>query len=240
MKSNEAKVYTITTDQFEGPLDLLLSLIEERKLDITRLSLAQVADQYLEKMQSSQKATLQNMADFLVIASKLILIKSKALLPTLDLTDEEEEEIKSLEEQLIEYKKFKDASKQIERLFHSPLASFTRESLIGLQTFFSPPANLTVSDLAAVFRKILDEIPEIEKLEEEMVKEVVTLEEKINHLQEILKKRIVATFSEVTHGAQDKLDVIISFLAMLELVKQKVIQVEQKGLFKEIEMKANS
>lgn len=230
-------MYKIKLDQFEGPLDLLLSLIEEQKLDVTRLSLAKVADQYLQHISSQKDITLENLADFLTIASKLILIKSKALLPVLELSNEEEAEIKDLEQQLAEYKKFKDISHRIGKMFSSPRQSFSRESFLGTRIFFCPPPNINLFDLKKAFQKILSEIPAFEKLEEEMVKEVITLEEKIAHLQNMLQKKIETNFSEIVGNAKDKIDVIVSFLAMLELVKQRIINVEQNGLFNEIKLK---
>ncbi len=230
-------MYRIKLDQFEGPLDLLLTLIEEQKLDVTQLSLAKVADQYLEYLNKKENITLENLAEFLTIASRLILIKSKALLPALELSGEEEAEIKDLETQLALFKKFKEAARAVGKMYNSPRISFSREGFWGIRSFFYPPRNVNLFDLKKAFERILSEIPVIEKLEEEMVKEVITLEEKISHLQEILKKRIETTFSEITNGAKDKIDVIVSFLAMLELVKQKIISVEQKSLFNEIKLK---
>lgn len=229
--------YRIKLDQFEGPLDLLISLIGEQKLDITRLSLAKVADQYLEHIGSRENITLENLADFLVVASRLILIKSKALLPVLELSQEEEEEIQDLEKQLAEYKKFKDISKSIAKKYDSPRKIFSREGFSGIQAVFYPPKGINVFDLKKGFDKILSEIPLIEKLEEEMVRGVVTLEEKINHLQKTLRERLEISFSQITEGAMDKIDVIVSFLAMLELVKQRMISVEQSNLFEEIKLK---
>jgi segregation and condensation protein A len=218
-------------------MELLLNLIEEQKLDVTRLSLAKVADQYLEYLNKKENITLENLAEFLTVASRLILIKSKALLPTLELSDEEEAEIKDLETQLALFRKFKEASKNIGKMHISPRKSFSRESFWGIRSFFYPPQNINSFDLKKVFERILNEIPIIEKLEEEMVREVITLEEKIAHLQDALQNRVEASFSEMVSGAKDKIDVIVSFLAMLELVKQKIISVEQSGLFNEIKLK---
>lgn len=218
-------------------MELLLALIEEQKLDVTRVSLAKVADQYLKYVECQENITLENLAEFLSIASRLILIKSKALLPTLALSDEEEKEIKDLEYQLAEYKKFKDVSRQISALFHSPKSSFSRESFLGITPFFYPPPGVSAFSLKESFLKVLKEIPLVEKLEEEIVREIVTLEEKISHLQKVLRERIEVSFAEVASGARDKIEVIVSFLAMLELVKQKIINVEQSGMFKEIKMK---
>ncbi len=237
LNSRPFVVYNIKLDQFEGPLDLLLTLIEEQKLDVTCLSLAKVADQYLQHISSQKNITLGSLADFLTIASKLILIKSKALLPVLELSNEEEAEIKDLEQQLAEYKKFKDISHRIGKMFSSPRRSFSRESFLGTRIFFCPPPNVNLFDLKKAFQKILSEIPAFEKLEEEMVREVITLEEKIAHLQNMLREKIETNFSEIVGSAKDKIDVIVSFLAMLELVKQRIISVEQGNLFSEIKLR---
>ena len=229
--------YQIKIEQFEGPLDLLLQMTEDQKLDITRVSLAKIADQYLEYIANTQNITLEHLADFLSVASRLILIKSKALLPMLEFTEEEEEEIKDLEYQLAEYKKFKEASKNLANLYDTPDMSFSREGFSGLGIVFYPPENIVSEDLMKAFSKILGEIPILEKLEEEMVREVLTLEEKIEHLQNTLREKIQTSFSELVANAEDKIEIVVSFLAMLEMVKQKLIHVEQGELFSEIQLK---
>ena len=229
--------YHIKIEQFEGPLDLLLQLTEQEKLDITRVSLAQITDQYLEYISSAKNVTLAHLADFLTVASRLILIKSKALLPLLEFTEEEEEEIKDLEHQLAEYKKFKDATKKLAEVFDSPSAAYSREGFSGLGVVFYPPENIVGKDLAKAFARVLGEIPIQEKLDEEMVREVLTLEDRIIHLQDTLRQRVQTSFSELVANAKDKVEVVVSFLAMLELVKQRIIHVEQGELFSEIQLK---
>ena len=229
--------YHIKLEQFEGPLDLLLQLTEQEKLDITRVSLAKITDQYLEYIAQTKDITLANLADFLSIASKLILIKSKALLPMLEFTQEEEEEIKDLEYQLAEYKKFKEISSDLAVRFDKSDSCFSRESFAGLGSFFYPPSNITSDDLLKAFEKVLGEIPVVEKLEQDVVKEILTLEDKIMHLQQTLRDKIQTSFSELVANARDKVEVVVSFLAMLELVKQRMIHVEQGELFSEIRLK---
>jgi segregation and condensation protein A len=229
--------YHIKLEQFEGPLDLLLQLTEQEKLDITRVSLAKIADQYLAYISEAKGITLAHLADFLTVASRLILIKSKALLPMLEFTEEEEEEIKDLEYQLAEYKKFKDAAAKLAIVFDSSDMSFSREGFLGFGSVFYPPEKIVADDLRRAFAKVLGEIPVMEKLEEEMVKEILTLEDKIVHLQEVLRERVTTSFSELVANAQDKVEVVVSFLAMLELVKQRIIHVEQGELFSEIKLK---
>lgn len=230
-------VYRIKTQEFEGPLDLLLQLTEQEKLDITRLSLAEVTDQYLAYINTKGSISLENLSEFLSIAAKLILIKSKALLPLLEFTEEEEEEIRDLEFQLAQYKKFKDVTKEIEELADSDSYGYAREGMLGMQAFFYPPENITAVDLQNAFIKALGEIPVMEKLEEEMVREVLTLEEKIVHLQDVLKRKVETSFAELIAHTEDTIEVVVSFLAMLELVKQKIIHVEQGNLFSDIRVK---
>lgn len=229
--------YHIKLEQFEGPLDLLLQLTEQEKLDITRVSLAKIADQYLEYISQAQDITLAHLADFLSVASRLILIKSKALLPMLEFTEEEEEEIKDLEYQLAEYKKFKDASAKLALVFDSPKMSFSREGFLGLPALFYPPEKIVAEDLLKAFSKVLGEIPVVEKLEQDLVAEILTLEDKIVHLQNTLRERVQTSFSELVANAKDKVEVVVSFLAMLELVKQRIIHVEQDELFQEISLR---
>ncbi|EKE15755.1 MAG: hypothetical protein ACD_11C00107G0008 [uncultured bacterium] len=229
--------YHFKLEQFEGPLDLLLQLIEQEKMDITRVSLSKVTDQYLEYIGNRENISLENLSQFLSVASKLILIKSKALLPLLRFTEEEEEEIKDLEHQLAEYKKFKDISKEIEKMAQAGRVCFSRIGFSGFESFFCPPENVGISDLKKSFEKVLGSIPILEKLEEEIVSEVLTLEEKIIHLQEMIKKKAESSFSELIASSKDKTEVVVSFLALLELVKQRIIHVEQDELFEEIRVR---
>jgi segregation and condensation protein A len=229
-------VYQIKTDKFEGPLELLLELIEKDKLDVTELSLAKVADEYLEYIKNNESINLAHLADFLGVASRLILIKSRALLPMLKFTEEEEEEIKDLAYQLEEYKKFKAAAETLGQLAEAGRICYSREGFGGVKSVFYPPENFNVFDFKKYFQLVLAEIPVIEKLQEEVVAEVVTLEERINDLEQKLRSRVSSSFAELVAGARDKVDVIVSFLAMLEMVKQRLVMVEQGELFEEIRL----
>ncbi len=229
--------YHVKLEKFEGPLDLLLELIEQEKMNITELSLARVADQYLEHIRNNENIQLENLADFLSVASKLILIKSKALLPLLEFTEEEEEEIKDLTRQLEDYKKFKEASMKLGKMTERGRIAYSREGYNGIQTIFYPPENINAFDLKKYFQFVLSEIPVVEKLEEEVVGDIITLEARINDLQNTLRQRVETNFSDLVANASDKVDVIVSFLAMLEMVKQRIIEVEQGELFEEIKLK---
>ncbi|MDR3583559.1 MAG: ScpA family protein [Candidatus Pacebacteria bacterium] len=229
-------MYRIKLDKFEGPLELLLELIEKDKMDVTELSLAKVADEYLEYIKNNESINLAHLAEFLSVASKLILIKSRALLPMLKFTEEEEEEIKDLAYQLEEYKKFKVAAETLGNLTEAGRICYSREGFGGVKSIFYPPENFNVFDFKKYFQLVLAEIPVIEKLQEEIVSEVVTLEERINDLEQKLRSRVSSSFAELVAGARDKVDVIVSFLAMLEMVKQRLVMVEQGEMFAEIRL----
>lgn len=229
--------YHIQLPQFEGPLELLLSLIEKQKLDITRVSLARVTDQYLEYIGDKQNISLENLAWFLVIASRLILIKSKALLPVLSFNDEEEEEMQDLEFQLREYKRYKEASLQLKALFDLKRPMFSQEGSLNGRTLFYPPSNLGAEDMELHYLNVLREIPVFDAIEEKMIEEVITLEEKIVSLKTMLHKKVEMSFSDLALSAKDKVEVIVSFLAMLELIKQRMVDVEQSGLFSDIRLR---
>lgn len=233
-------MYTVKLKEFQGPLDLLLQLTEEKKLDIAEISLAKVTDQYLNYLKKIENISLEDLANFLVIASRLILIKSRMLLPSLELTEEEEEDVEALKRQLEEYKKFKELAKKIEEIDLAKNIAYDREKYQGLKTIFYPPKNFRLEDLKTVFEKVLEEIALLEEqLPEENIKLKISLEEKIKKIQKEISNRIQTTFQDITKN-KPKVDIVISFLALLELIKQKMIAVEQKRVFEEIKISKKS
>jgi segregation and condensation protein A len=222
---------------FEGPLGLLLELIEKEKLNITEVSLAQVAGQFLEYLETIQEISPENLADFLLIAGKLILIKSKAILPMLELEKEEEEDIEELKARLKEYKKFKEAAKELRKLESRKKMLFSRQSYSGMKTIFCPPKKLSVLDLQNTFENVLDKLPKVEILAKETIKKVISIKDKIEYLKKNLMERIEMTFHGAVSNNKDKVEIIITFLAMLELVRNNMVSVEQKKMFGEIKIK---
>lgn len=240
----------IKINAFEGPLGLLLQLIEKEEMDITQVSLAKIADQYIEYISGNKEINPEEMADFLVVASRLLLIKSKALLPFL--YPEEEEEIKDLELQLKMYKEFLEAMKKIEALIGRKRFMFPREfnrkamlanflnASAGLSAgLFSPPKNLLAPALKEVFLDFLGRVKLPEELEEEKLERKINIEEKIVAIQKMLIERIKFGFSRILASAKSKTEIIVSFLAMLELIKQRNIIVEQNELFSEMVISKN-
>ncbi len=233
-------MYQVKLEKFEGPLELLLELIEKEKLSITELNLAHVADQYLDYIRDNQNIHLENLADFLSVAAKLILIKSRALLPILKFSEEEEEEIEDLAYQLAEYKKFKEISARIGKLAVAQRVCFSKVPYQGIRSVFYPPEGISAFDLKKYFQKVLSEVPVASVLQEEIVEEIITLEERISDLEIALRGKLETCFSELISEAKNKVDVIVSFLAMLEMVKQRIIHVEQKDLFQDIKLSMRS
>jgi segregation and condensation protein A len=228
----------IKTGQFQGPLGLLLQLIEKEELDITQVSWAKIADQYIEYIKEASHINPEEMADFLVVAARLLLIKSKALLPFL--YPEEEKEISDLENQLRMYKEFLEAMKKIEAMIGKKKFMFAREfnrqAILASAHIFSPPKNISLGNLKMVFEDILGRIIPAPKLEEEMLERTIHIEEKIESIKQSLLERLKINFSNILKEAKSKTEIIVSFLAMLELIKQRDIQVSQEGLFNEIEI----
>lgn len=237
----------INTEKFSGPLGLLLSMIESEEMDITEISLAKIADDYVEYVRNSEDIDSEEMADFLLIAAKLLFIKSKALLPYL-YTKEDEEEGEDLEKQLKMYKEFILASDKIKeiltqgkKIFVAPLGKSRR--VVNSVPVFSPPPKLTKEILRDKYAALLDLLQEELKKREDAKLPNATLEPKINIDDKIASIRIMifekerVSLSKLLQSAESRTEIIVSFLAVLELAKQKELKFEQEGLFSEIMIK---
>lgn len=230
-------MYTIKLDQFEGPLEVLLELIEGQKLEITQISLAKVTDQFLEFLKKNEgNITTAHLANFIVIASRLILIKSKALLPFLELTKDEEEDIVDLEKQLKEYQRFRQAATILKELWEKKNLCFSRERKEITSSLFYPPRTVSREDLAAFFRKILEEVPKVTELPKNILKSKISVEERIKHIAKVVQERIEISFHSLMKPVHGKEHLIANFLAVLELTKQKLVTVKQEDIFGEIKI----
>jgi len=233
----------VTTEKFSGPFALLLSLIESEELDITEISLAKIADEYVGYIRGAQDIDPEELADFLVVAAKLLFIKSKALLPYL-YSAEEEEEIGDLERQLRMYKEFVAASLKVQALIagrhwlYIPPLGQNRRRQFNLPVF-SPPAKLTAVIMHERFRLILDNLVKQQeaKLPEQTLEPQVNIEERITLIKQMLLDKIRVNFSRLLAAASTKTEVIVSLLAVLELAKQKELFFEQDELFSEIHIR---
>lgn len=228
--------YNVKTHIFEGPLDTLLSLIEKRKLFINDISLAQVADDYIAYIKSLSDFPIADSAHFILIASTLVLIKSKSLLPNLSLSEEEESSIDDLEDRLKQYQKYKALSLHLKERFGINV-EYLRLSEKEKIIVFAPDKNTSVGRLYETIQAVIKQIPKKEFVPKAIVQKVVSLEEMMESLFERIISSFKMSFKEFSgHGKVEKVNVIISFLAMLELVKQGIIQVRQDADFHDIEM----
>ena len=229
--------FILKHEKFEGPFELLLELIEKEKLAISDISLAKVTDEYIAYVKTIERLDPEALAEFLVVAAQLMLIKSRSLLPTLALTEDEEESIDELEKRLIEFKKLRELASELKKLEAAHPIMVSRESFTEFVPVFYPPPKLTLEKIEHVFSLFLAAIPRVQKLAEEKLKRVISLQEKISHVREFLVNSVEKAFSELISGPKEKVEVIVSFLAILELARQKFIDLDQNELFSDITIK---
>lgn len=228
--------YNVKTHIFEGPLDTLLALIEKRKLFINDISLAQVADDYIGYVKSLSDFPIAESAHFILIASTLVLIKSKSLLPTLSLTEEEEQSIDDLEDRLKQYQKYKALSVHLRERFGIHI-EYLRLPSKDKKVVFTPDVNTTVPRIFETIKSVINQIPKQELVPKAVVQKVISLEEMMDSLAQRITSSMKMSFKDFSgHGKAEKVNVIVSFLAMLELVKQGIISVTQDSQFQDIEI----
>lgn len=227
-------MYQFKLEKFEGPLNLLLRLIEDEKLDISEVSLAKVAEQYLGYLEQAQDIPTDELADFLVVAAKLLLIKSKILLPALEFEEEEG----NLEQQLKIYRIFLEASKDIQKMIGKKKFAYFRDSkrVRNMEPIFNPPQNIKADNLRKFFEDILGKIEPIIKLPQEMIKKTVSIQEKISQIRDLIFQSPSLSFHTLLIKAENKTEIIVTFLALLELVKKNSVQVVQKNIFEDIQI----
>jgi segregation and condensation protein A len=237
----ELQQYTIKTEVFEGPLELLLNLIEKRKLFINDISLAQVADDYIEYINKQKDFPMAHTADFILVASTLVLIKSKSLLPTLDLSSEEQESIDDLEIRLKLHQKMKELSLHVTKQFGQNIM-YSKTLSKDITPVFSPDKDLSLSKIKDGIMSVLHNLPKKAiEIPKKVVEKVISLEEVMENLAERITKGLKMSFKEFAGiGKEEKINVIVSFLAMLELVKQGILSVTQDKHFSDITMETDN
>lgn len=232
-------VFTVKQERFEGPLELLLDLIEKRKLFVSDVSLAKVADDYIAYVHNLSEFPVADSAQFVLVASTLLLIKSKALLPTLNLTTEEQASIDDLERRLKIYERMRALSLKIKPLLGKKVLFARGER--KLDPVFSPDEDMTVGNFILAARRVLANLPKKEFLPKVVVDKVISLEEMIENLTKRVSESLKMSFREFSGAHKgEKVNVIVSFLAMLELVKQGIINVTQEKHFDDIHMETDS
>lgn len=227
--------YSVVTPVYEGPLDLLLQLIERAELDITRLALAQVTDQYLEHLRHLPETAADKVSAFLVIAAKLVQIKSEALLPRPPQREAGEEDPgDALARQLIVYKRFKEVALLLAQREADHLRAYPRlaptpkiEAALDLE-------GVTIEDLYEIAAYLLGRDLTSLTLAEAAPVVRVTIREKIQQIAAYLRQHSRGTFDDLLTDRSYRLDIVVTFLALLELVKQRMIKAQQENLFGQI------
>jgi len=227
-------MHQVKVEHYEGPFDLLLQLIEQNKLDITKVSLSQITEEYIKVLNNKTNSIPPyELADFLVIAAKLLLIKSKALMPYLVWDDEDDGQ--DLESQLKMYKEYLEASKNIQKIIHAKKFAYYREKFWVLSDVgFQPPQGVQKERLAEIFRGIIQGLKPFIDLPKSIIRKTVNIQEKIRRIQDLIFKEAHVSFHKILTDAKDKTEVIVTFLAVLELMKQREIIVRQDQIFEDI------
>lgn len=227
--------FLVKQESFEGPLDLLLDLIEKRKLHVSDVSLAAVTDDFVAHVKEMEQYSLSGVAHFVLIASTLLLIKSKALLPNLSLTEEESADIKDLEERLRVLQRIRELSIHVKDSYGKKII-FAKGENKQIEVVFSPDPTINLTSIKDGILRVLSSIPAKEIVPQAIVKKVISLEEMIEHLVTRVQSSMKTSFKQFAGGHKEKVNVIVGFLAMLELVKQGVIAVTQDEHFADIDI----
>lgn len=224
----------VELEKFSGPLDLLLQLIEKKELDITEIALAEVTEQFLAYLDTIEESRPQELADFLVVATKLLLIKSHALLPFL--MPEEEEDPGELAAQLKMYKKYVDAMEHLEALLGKNMPLYAQKPMKKKpqEIVYAPPKGVGTQELRAYFIDVLKTLEPVVRIPKAAMKKVVTLREKFVQIQKVLEKQVTVNFNQLLADSEDRGEVVVTFLAVLELVKQQTVFVHQESHCAEI------
>jgi segregation and condensation protein A len=230
--------YKISTEVYEGPLDLLLHLIEQAELDITKLSLARVTDQYLAHLRSLVDHDPVEVSAFLVIGAKLVFIKSSILLPSDEIAEEDQEEDvgDQLARQLIEYKKYKEIAFWMKEREQARLQCFYR---VGAPPKFREvldTTGLSVDNLVDILMEIYFSNENITPLSDVVTITTLTIKNKIKEIINYFKDSQHNDFKSILGVHASRLDLVVTFLALLELIKHHTIEANQENIFGNIEL----
>ncbi len=227
--------YQVNTPVYEGPLDLLLQLIERAELDITRLAIAQVTDQYLGYLRNMQYRSPEEVSAFLVIAARLLQIKSEALLPRPPVREAGEEDPgEALARQLIAYKRYRQIAELLAQREASGLRTYLRLAPAPRAEGMVDLSGISVIDLAQAAQEIFYLASQQKALSSVVIAPRVTIREKIYRIAALLQRKSRVTFANLLTDRRSRLDIVVTFLALLELVKRRLVVVNQETLFGDI------
>ena len=231
--------FAVELPVFQGPLELLLHLIEHEELDVTEVSLLAVTEQYMKHVHGGDRIELAALASFIGVGARLLLLKSRALLPRDpeggEPLDDEDRDPTALLDALEEYRRYRGAAEHLRALEEEHRSGYRREA---------PPPDLPPSSgldgvsarhLFELFRDVLARLPE-EEPQPEIQREAVRLRDRVGQLVQRLEREDAISFRELIGAAPSRLVVIIDFLAVLELIRSRYLEARQDGAFGEIEL----
>ncbi len=218
--------FLVKTGSYEGPFDMLLDLIESRKLLVNDLALASITEDFIQHIREQATFPVEETADFIQIAATLLLIKSKSLIPDLMLTEEENADVEDLKNRLAAYEKIREAARELSRIYGKTV--MVRAGWRAPKIVFTPSRDLSANALAEIFARMLSTREKvIEELPKARVKPLITIEEMMDQLAKRVQKSLSLSFKEFAGNAKMRVEIIVSFLALLELVKQGAVAAEQ-------------
>lgn len=232
----------VKTTNFEGPFSLLLELIEKRKLHINDVSLATITDDYLKNIQTINNDTISDVSDFIQVAATLILIKSRSILPGFSLTEEEEQDADVLKRRLELYSIIRDISVEISKQYGKKILILAGGIPYKQEIAFRPGETLSTDLIYNLSEDILRSVPKKELKPEVRIEKAITIEEMFDKLMDRIEKAVQLSFFDVsgksvgTKTKAEKVTVIVSFLAMLELVRSGIISADQGESYGDISM----
>ncbi len=233
--------YNVTLEVFEGPLDLLLHLIRKNKLDIYDIPIAQVTDQYIQYINGMKELDIEVASDFLVTAATLLSIKARMLLPRHEGQEEDEEDDprKELVERLLEYERYKLVVGLFQEMEGTSARMFTKpedEELISrIQEGINPLEDVSCGDLSRLFAEVLERIPpQTEEDIQRITRKDLTLAGVMRTMEATLRERKTVHFHELVDTIRDRTELVLSFMALLELLRRRHIRARQAGNFSPI------
>ncbi len=226
--------YIVHIDNFEGPLDLLWNLIKKARIDITEVSISKITEQYIEYLKLMERMNVQVASDFILMASELLYYKSKALLPGEELEDEYfvPPLPPELIAKLLEYKKYQTASHALLERYELQADSFIRLNTIDENAYGEDLIEVTLFDLLSAFAEVIDTTGVIEQ--KEIVFDEILVSDRINYIEGLLEKNEYIIFSDLFTPGPPRMEIVATFLAVLEMAKTRRIRIMQHRVFGEI------
>jgi len=234
----------IKIEKFEGPMDLLYRLVEKNKLDIKDIPIAEVTEQYMEYVSSMAVLDMDNVSEFMLMAATLIAIKSKMLLPKINDNDNDEDPREELIQKLLEYKKYKEASEglisreEFSKILYKEKSDVEKYSTVKKVRAEDVLIGITLKDITEAFARILKvnniKIDNIRAEFKSVKRDLHTIEQKIDLILERLSKEQNIEFEELFKYEAEKLEKVVTFLALLELIKMRKIIINQDKMFGKI------